>query len=127
MEHEGYASLLAEQPELAEKAPLTQPTKSCIGLSVALIRDSECVWAKGFGLRSSETREPVTSDTVFSSWSCVKPVSAYAALRLYELGALDLDRPICELVSDPFIPNESRVEKVTARMVLSHTSVVSRQ
>ena len=125
MAHEGYASLLVEQPQLAEKSPSTQPTESCIGLSVALIRDAEVVWAKGFGLSNSATRKPVSVDTVFSSWSCAKPVSSYATLRLFELGVLDLDRPLCELVSDPFIPNEPRVGKVTPRMALSHTSGLS--
>ena len=125
MEHARYETLLAQQPELSEKSPSTQPTAECIGLSVALIRDAKCVWAKGFGVRNSETRVPVAVDTVFSSWSCAKPVSSYAALRLCELGVLDLDRPLCELVSDPFILDEPRIEMVTPRMVLSHTSGLS--
>ena len=125
MKHEGLASLLEQQPELAEKRPSTQPTEACIGLSVALIREAECVWAKGFGLRSAAGSEPVTVDSVFSSWSCTKPVSAYAALKLCELGVLDLDRPLCEYVAEPFMVNEPRVEKVTTRMVLSHMSGLS--
>jgi CubicO group peptidase (beta-lactamase class C family) len=54
------------------------------GLSIALIRDAELVWHKGFGVRNTATKSPVTDDTVFEAASLSKPVFAYAVLKLVD-------------------------------------------
>jgi Beta-lactamase len=37
------------------------------GVSVAVIQDFKIQWAKGYGLKDTETNEPVTVDTLLSS------------------------------------------------------------
>jgi CubicO group peptidase (beta-lactamase class C family) len=49
-------------------------------------------------------------------------VFAYAALRLVERGKLDLDAPLSKHLASPWVANDPRLERITARMVLSHTS-----
>ena len=92
------------------------------GLSIALIRDSNVVWSQGFGVKSTVTREPVTGDTIFEAASLSKPAFAYAALKLCDEGRLGLDTPLVEYLPEPLFPNDQRASKVTARMVLSHSS-----
>ena len=92
------------------------------GLSLTLIRGAEVFTSRAFGVRSSVSREPVTQDTVFEAASLSKPVFAYAALKLCEAGVLDLDTPLAGYLPEPYLPDEPRLELVTMRHVLSHTS-----
>ena len=108
--------------ELEETIPRLIEEGGVPGLSIALIRDAECVWTRGYGVKNAETRDPITTATVFPAASCSKPVAAYAALKLCEDGILDLDRPLAAYLPDPFLPDEPRVKDITLRMVLSHTS-----
>jgi CubicO group peptidase (beta-lactamase class C family) len=114
-------------PELMKEANIP-------GLSIAVIRDGKLLWTRGFGVKNAKTGEPVTEDTIFEAASLTKPFFAYAAMKMVESGELDLDRPLIE-----YIPRE-KVEKglghsldlegfrgdwfrrITARMVLSHSS-----
>lgn len=92
------------------------------GFSIALIRDAELLWSRGFGVKSTASKEPVTTDTVFSVQSLSKPVFAYATLKMYERRLLDLDTPLTEYLPEPYIPAEPRLKLVTMRHVLSHTT-----
>lgn len=64
------------------------------GLAVVVLRGSETVLATGLGYADMAERRPVTADTPFDIASVTKPISAVVALRLVELGQLDLDRPL---------------------------------
>ncbi len=64
------------------------------GLAVVVLRGSETVLAAGLGYADVAARRPVTADTPFNIASVAKPISAVVALRLVELGELDLDRPL---------------------------------
>jgi CubicO group peptidase (beta-lactamase class C family) len=100
-------------PELMQKA--TVP-----GLSIALIRDGKTYWVHGFGVKDTKTGEPVTNDTTFEAASLSKPVFAYAVLKLVDQGKLDLDTPLSKYLPAPYIVGDERLNKITARLVLSH-------
>ena len=51
-----------------------------------------------------------------------KPVFAYAVLKLVEGGKLDLDTPLSKYLPQPYIENDERLNLITARRVLSHTT-----
>jgi len=114
-------------PELMKEATIP-------GLSIAVIRDGKLLWTKAFGVKSTKTNEPVTEDTIFEAASLTKPFFAYAAMKMVESGELSLDRPLYE-----YLPREKIEQglghsldlegfrgdwfrKITARMVLSHSS-----
>lgn len=92
------------------------------GVSVALIRDREVVWAKGYGVKETGGGEAVDAETVFESASMSKPLYGLGVMTLIEAGQLDLDRPLVEYLDEPYLPDDSRHEKITARMVLDHTT-----
>jgi CubicO group peptidase (beta-lactamase class C family) len=114
-----------EITELTEKLQANIPelmsTFNVPGLSFVIIRNAQLVWSKCFGLRSNDTKEFITEDTVFEAASLSKPVYAYAALKLCESGVLGLDDPLNDYLPD-YIPDEPRLSQITMRHVLSHTS-----
>ena len=92
------------------------------GLSIALIKDAKLFWRRGFGVKDSASKEPVDNDTVFEAASVSKTVFAYAALKLCEKGVIGLDTPLTKYAPKPFLEGDPRLELITARHVLSHTS-----
>ncbi len=92
------------------------------GLSIALIEDGKLLWRRGFGVKDSASKEPVDNETVFEAASVSKTVFAYAVMKLCEKGVLDLDRPLTKYAAKPFLEGDPRLDLITARHVLSHTS-----
>ena len=92
------------------------------GLSIALVRDSQILWQRPFGVKNAETKEAVAENTIFEAASLTKPVFAYGVLKLVESGRLDLDAPLSKYLPEPYIANDERLNLITARRVLSHTT-----
>jgi CubicO group peptidase (beta-lactamase class C family) len=96
------------------------------GLSIAVIRDGKIVWQHSCGRKNAipdvKTDGPVREDTLFPAASLSKPVFAYLALRLVDRRVLDLDKPLYEYLPNPRMEQDERYKRITARMVLSHTS-----
>ena len=91
------------------------------GISIAIVSDGKLLWAKGYGVANKATGAAVTERTVFRGASLSKTVTAYLALKLVEEGVLELDRPLIEYTGEAYI-DDSRIEDITLRMVLAHTS-----
>jgi len=94
------------------------------GLSVAVYRNGELEWAKGYGLADRASNRPVTEQTLFQAASISKPVAAMAALDMAEEGLIDLDTDINEYLDSWQLPeNEFTVdEKATVRRILNHSA-----
>jgi CubicO group peptidase (beta-lactamase class C family) len=88
------------------------------GLSLALIRNGRIYWVKSFGVKDGDA--PVTNDTIFEAASLSKVVFAYAVLKLADQGKIDLDAPLQDYLDAPYIEGDPRINKITARLVLSH-------
>jgi len=93
------------------------------GVSVAVIYDFKIQWAKGYGLKDTETNEPVTTNTLFQAGSISKPVAAMAALKKVEQGKIALDANINDKLTTWKIPDNEFTarKKVTLANLLSHT------
>ncbi len=61
------------------------------GVTIAVIRDFEVHWAKGYGVADVETGAPVDTETMFQAASISKPVTAMAVLRAVQDGLFTLD------------------------------------
>ncbi len=92
------------------------------GLSIALLDQGEMLSSMGFGVRDNTTKDLVDQETLFEAASVSKTVFAYAVMKLCETGVLDLDRPLVKYGAKPLLEGDSRMEQITARHVLSHTS-----
>lgn len=92
------------------------------GAAIALIKDGSIVWHRAFGVRDSDSRQPVDEHTVFAAASVSKTVFAYAAMQLCDRGVLDLDSPLTKYTPTRILEGDPRLDLITARHVLSHTS-----
>jgi CubicO group peptidase (beta-lactamase class C family) len=107
---------------LEERLPQWMKDANVQGLSVALLRDGELVWHRGFGVKNAQTGEPVTDGTVFEAASLSKPVFAYGVLKLVDGGKFDLDKPLTQYLPGQYdVGDDPRLDRITARHVLSHT------
>lgn len=64
------------------------------GMAVGVVRDGEAVALAGLGVADVRTQRPVTPDTPFNIASVSKPISGVVALRVQELGQINLDDPM---------------------------------
>jgi CubicO group peptidase (beta-lactamase class C family) len=92
------------------------------GASIAVIRDAHIAWKKTFGVSNRTSGVPVDDNTLFSAQSMSKPVFAYRVMKLCEQGVLDLDAPLTRYTPERFVKDDPRLEEITARRVLSHTT-----
>jgi len=76
------------------------------------------------GVISKGSDKRVTSNTVFEAASLSKCVFSYIVMRLYDRGVIDLDKSLMDYMGsyDRFEANDPRYAKITARMVLRHTT-----
>jgi CubicO group peptidase (beta-lactamase class C family) len=111
---EALAGLEAAIPVLMDSGGVT-------GMAIAITSDTGVVWSRGFGVRSVETEEPVTPNSVFEAASLSKPVFAYAVLQLVDQGVMDLDTPISDYYEYDDIAQDERHKLITPRMVLTHS------
>ena len=68
------------------------------GLSIALVKEGQVVYAKGFGARNVEQNLPATADTLYGVGSCTKSFTALAIMQLAEEGKLSIDDPAKKFV-----------------------------
>ena len=93
------------------------------GLSLAIVKGQEVMYARGFGVTSVEDGGlAVTPQTLFRIGSVTKPLTGTMIMRLVEQGKLDLDRPVREYLDGFTLSDQGAAEQVTLRMLLSHTS-----
>jgi CubicO group peptidase (beta-lactamase class C family) len=92
------------------------------GLSIVLINRAKVAWRRGFGVKDSGTKQPVDPNTMFEAASMSKPVFAYVVMKLCEKGVLGLDVPLTKYTPERFLEGDPRLDLITTRHVLSHTS-----
>ena len=108
--------------DLADQVPKLLKESRVPGASVAVINDAKVFWRRGFGTTGNPSKPQVEPVTVFAAASMSKPVFAYFVLKLVEKGVLDLDTPLTRYTPERYIEGDPRLDLITARHVLSHTS-----
>ncbi|MEP6924760.1 MAG: serine hydrolase domain-containing protein [Pyrinomonadaceae bacterium] len=100
------------------------------GLSIVVINDNRIVYQNVFGVKSKETGEKLNQETILYAASLTKPLFAYAFLKLVEKRIFDLDKPLYTYLKKSIgeyekwkdLAGEKDFEKITARMILSHSA-----
>lgn len=106
--------------------------------SLLLNHRGEVVFRDECGWQDLETLAPLQPDAIFRIMSMTKPVTALAALLLYEQGIFDLNTPISRFLpafkemkvlkcknADGALDFEDAVSPVTFRHLFTHTSGIS--
>ena len=86
------------------------------GISAAVVENGELVWSEGFGLADLENSVPANSRTLYRLGSVSKPLTATAAMKLWESGKIDLDAPVQKYC--PAFPQKEW--PITTRELLGH-------
>ena len=74
------------------------------GVSIAVVKDFQVHWAKGYGVADVGTSRPVETSTRFQAASISKPVTAMAAVRLAQDRKLDLDADVNTMLKSWRVP-----------------------
>lgn len=95
------------------------------GVSVAIAKQGEVVYARGFGFADIGSREIMTPDHRFRIASISKPITAAAILKLVDQGKVDLDDPVFEILEYEKLSgadhvHDSRQDQITIRHLLQH-------
>lgn len=101
------------------------------GGAIAIVKDGELVYARGFGWADRETHEPVQPESLFRIASISKPITAVAILKLVEQGKLKLSDKVLEHLSyEPHFETngntkgasiDERWKQITIEHCLSHS------
>src|SRR4051812_28813774 len=99
-------------------------------LALAVVDHGQIVYRAGFGYRNVERRLPLTDTTVMYAASLTKAMFAHLVLQLVDEGTIALDTPIVRYLARPLpeyekyadLSGDVRWQRITPRMLLSHTS-----
>ena len=86
------------------------------GVAVAVVENGEYEWSSGFGFADLENNVPASQHTLFRLGSISKPLTAVAAMELWEQGKVDLDAPVQKYC--PAFPQKQA--PITTRQVMGH-------
>ncbi len=100
------------------------------GIGIAILNDGKIAYVKAYGFRDKEKSLPLTTDSVMTAASLSKSTFACLVMQLVEEKVIDLDKPVYQYLPKPLpeydnykdLAGDSRYKKITARMLLSHTS-----
>lgn len=100
------------------------------GVGLAVFNNGNIAYLKAYGFRDTARQLPLTVNSVMSGASLSKAAFAFMAMTLVDEGVLDLDKPVYQYLPQPIsaypdyadLVNDSRYRRITARMLLSHTS-----
>lgn len=96
------------------------------GLAIAVVKDDELVWARGFGVRRLGNPTPVDENTLFNIASVSKAFTAASIGILVDEGLVDWDDPVVDYIPyfqlyDPYV-----TQNTTIRDLLSHRVGIGR-
>lgn len=116
------ALLLTAQSDLAGRidqiAAAELARQHIPGMAIDAVRDGRVIYAKGFGVASTESHDPVTADTLFRAGQSTKMFVALALVKLSEQGRIRLDAP-----AGNYIPGlNPKIAAITAHHILSQTT-----
>jgi len=91
------------------------------GATLAVVKEGEIFFAKGYGYADVENKKPVIADkTLFRPGSVSKLITWTAVMQLFEQGKLDLNADLNIYLKDFKIP-DTYPEPITMKHLLTHT------
>jgi len=104
---------------IEEEIPKLMRETKTPGLSIAVLREKEVIYAEGFGARNVELNLPATPNTLYGIGSCTKSFTALAIMQLAEKKLLNIDDPVEKYVP---LKIKSKGKSITIHNLLTHTS-----
>ncbi|WP_343066427.1 serine hydrolase domain-containing protein [Heyndrickxia vini] len=92
------------------------------GVAIAVSKNGEVIYQKGFGVKDLESMELVTPKTIFGIASVTKSFTALAIMKLEEEGKLSIHDPVIKYLPEFQIPNIDAMESIKIYHLLTHTT-----
>lgn len=92
------------------------------GVAVAIVKDGQVIYQKGFGVTEVGKQQPVDEHTVFPIASLSKNFLASLIAQLVDEGKLSLDDPVLKHLPDFVLSDPEITKQFTVRDLLSHRS-----
>jgi CubicO group peptidase (beta-lactamase class C family) len=116
-----FAQIDKAEAEIAEN----MKKLSVVGLSVAVVKKGEIIYAKSFGQKDIDSNTPLTNENIFRIASISKSFSATSIMQLVEAGKVSLEDDLSDLVGfkvrNPKFPDT----KITLKLAMSHLSSIN--
>lgn len=96
------------------------------GASVAVMKNNQLIFSRGYGWADVDARQPVTADSVFRVGSVSKAITSVTVLKLAQEGKLHLDDNVFDILSDLKPLNNHKINpqiyQITVRNLLQMSS-----
>jgi len=116
---------ISSQSEVLKLIQAEKNIQNLSSVAFCVIKNDQILWSDAIGYANKEKKIAATPDTRYFVASISKTVTAVAAMQLYEKGLLDIDADVNIYlpftVKNPKYPDQ----KITTRMLLSHSSSIS--
>ena len=96
------------------------------GFAVAVVEKGKVVYAKGFGYRDYEKKQPVTPNTLFAIGSCTKAFTSSLLGLLQKEGKLEYDEPVRKYVPELIFYNDDLNNHLSVRDMMCHRTGLPR-
>jgi CubicO group peptidase (beta-lactamase class C family) len=96
------------------------------GMAIAIVKNKEVIYAKGFGLRDVEKQLPVTADTLFAIGSSSKAFTTFVLGTLVDEGRIEWDKPARNYIPWFKLFDPSMTERLSVRDLVTHRSGLPR-
>jgi CubicO group peptidase (beta-lactamase class C family) len=95
------------------------------GAAVVIVSPDKCLHLQGYGLRQTDTKQPVTPDTIFPLASCSKAFTTTLVASLVDDGKLKWDDPVRRHLPDFHLSDPAADALVTLRDLAAHRTGVA--
>ena len=121
-------SLEQRLDRLAEQLEQRREDLHIPGMAIAVVKDDEVIFARGFGLADLENETPVTPETIFAIGSATKGFTATLVGMLVDGGEMGWDDPVTKHIPYFILNTDGGDEgsQVTIRDMLAHRSGFTR-
>lgn len=93
------------------------------GASTAIVKDGKVIFREEYGYADIEKGKKMDKDTIFRLFSLTKPITATAAMILFERGLIDLETPVKNYISgyeNMFVIKDGEYIPANSDITLNH-------
>jgi CubicO group peptidase (beta-lactamase class C family) len=97
------------------------------GVAMVLVQSSQVVYARGLGVRDLDTKEPVTTQTLFGIGSSTKPMTSILLASLVDEEVIKWDTPVTDILPSFAVSDPAITKKITFKHTLCMCTGVPRK
>jgi len=90
------------------------------GAAISVVDGNSVIYLKGFGVRNVDTKQPVTTDSLFDIGSCTKAFTTAVIASLVDEGKIEWDGRVDNYLAAFHLSDPEADEHVTIRDLLTH-------